>query len=658
MASTTPKPVQCFPVINNDPPTDKDRANDAKLFEYIAANVPVMSKQEMMHRERVLTEVTQIFKRWVRETCLAKGVPEEVARAAGGIIRTSGSYRLAIHEPGSDIDAHCIAPMPCTRADFFTSLRKLLQDHPEVTNFNAIETAAVPIMTFDFDGVNIDLGLGCLPVESVSEDFNIDDDAVLKGVDSATEKCLNGPRVTNLIHRLVPNYASFLPVVRLVRVWAKRRGIYGNKMGYLGGVNFNILVAFACQLYPRASPSKLLASFFKVMHSWAWPNPIHLTRPHDAALGLQVWQAAQNPWHVMPIITPAYPAMNSSLAVSAHSLEVMRREFRRGDAICRRVLDGGAEGASWDELVRPSEFFAMYSHYLAIDVMAGGEEEFRGWRGYMESRVRKLLDNFTYMRIPARDLHLYPRAFDRCCSGGVNGELPAHCVCFFVGFNVDRARLAAGRRLDVGHAFQKFEESATGVPWLKEGMCLALTAYSFKTLPAWTADELGGRDAARALRAALRAKDDATRKATLAATTAAALAQRPQLAAAAAPPPLPPTAPLAAGGSGGAAAAEAAVGGEGDLLEQEWEGEAEAADAEYMEGEEEEGEGEYAKLSDAAKAEAKAEARPRKRPATRDFFVLEPVVPQWRRAALEAAGQAKRVRIQLLPPAPAQAASR
>ena len=46
----------------------------------------------------------------------------------------------------------------------------------------------------------------------------------------------------------VPNYDSFLPVVRCVRKWAKARGLYSNKMGYLGGVNFNIMVAFASQV--------------------------------------------------------------------------------------------------------------------------------------------------------------------------------------------------------------------------------------------------------------------------------------------------------------------------------------------------------------------------------------------------------------------------
>ncbi|CAN0469050.1 unnamed protein product, partial [Hapterophycus canaliculatus] len=53
----------------------------------------------------------------------------------------------------------------------------------------------------------------------------------------------------------VPNYDSFLPVVRCVRKWAKSRGLYSNKMGYLGGVNFNIMVAFACQVQRLACVS-------------------------------------------------------------------------------------------------------------------------------------------------------------------------------------------------------------------------------------------------------------------------------------------------------------------------------------------------------------------------------------------------------------------
>ena len=161
---------------------------------------------------------------------------------------------------------------------------------------------------------------------SVPTDFDIDNDSVLDGVDSATEKSLNGPRVTNLIAALVrgtpQRYETFLKVVRCVRKWAKARGLYSNKMGYWGGVNINIAVALVIQLYPNDCAANLLRKFFLVFKSWRWPNPILLTKPHDAGLGLPVWNAhhVNNLRQVAPVITPAYPAMNSTLSVSRQTL--------------------------------------------------------------------------------------------------------------------------------------------------------------------------------------------------------------------------------------------------------------------------------------------------------------------------------------------------
>ena len=69
---------------------------------------------------------------------------------------------------------------------------------------------------------------------------------------------LPGPRVTELLVRMVPRYDAFKLCLRCVRLWARRRGIYSNKAGFLGGVNWAILAAFLCQLYPAAGPVKLL----------------------------------------------------------------------------------------------------------------------------------------------------------------------------------------------------------------------------------------------------------------------------------------------------------------------------------------------------------------------------------------------------------------
>ncbi|CAM9841267.1 unnamed protein product, partial [Phaeothamnion confervicola] len=185
-------------------------------------------------------------------------------------------------------------------------------------------------------------------------------------------------------------HATFLTVVRCARLWAKRRGLYSNKFGYFGGVNLNILVCLVCQLYPRASPSFLLTRFFKLMKAWKWPNPVRLV-PYTVSRGKLVeWnpRGERERYQVMPIITPAYPAMNSMYAANWYTLTIMREEFERGWEICQKIEDSGGKG--WEELFEPSDFFARYSHYLAVDIIASSENEFRAWKGFVSSRLRKL----------------------------------------------------------------------------------------------------------------------------------------------------------------------------------------------------------------------------------------------------------------------------
>ena len=46
--------------------------------------------------------------------------------------------------------------------------------------------------------------------------------------------------------------------------------------------------------------------------------------------------------HVMPIITPVFPAQNATANVSKSTLIVMKEEFERGKQICERIKQGNA----------------------------------------------------------------------------------------------------------------------------------------------------------------------------------------------------------------------------------------------------------------------------------------------------------------------------
>jgi hypothetical protein len=158
-----------FEPISEEPPTADELRWSDKLWNYMQEASPQETLAEQQARANIMHQITTMFREWVHSVCLSKGLPPEVAERAGGQVFTSGSYRLGVNEKSMDIDTICVAPRHVTREDFFSSLKVILEDHDSVENLSAIEGATVPIITFDFDGVNIDLLFASLPVDSVPE---------------------------------------------------------------------------------------------------------------------------------------------------------------------------------------------------------------------------------------------------------------------------------------------------------------------------------------------------------------------------------------------------------------------------------------------------------------------------------------------------------
>uniref|UniRef100_A0A4W5NB05 polynucleotide adenylyltransferase n=1 Tax=Hucho hucho TaxID=62062 RepID=A0A4W5NB05_9TELE len=334
---------------------------------------------ELQRRIHVLGKLNTLVKEWIRDVSETKNLPASVIETVGGKIFTFGSYRLGVHTKGADIDALCVAPRHVERTDFFSSFLDKLKEQEEVKDLR---------LRFD-----IDILFARLALQTIPENLDLRDDGLLKNLDIRCIRSLNGCRVTDEILHLVPNIDNFRLTLRTIKLWAKRHNIYSNILGFLGGVSWAMLVARTCQLYPNAVASTLVHKFFLVFSKWEWPNPVLLKQPEDCNLNLPVWDPRVTPsdrYHLMPIITPAYPQQNSTYNVSASTRAVMVDEFKQGLAITDEILQNKAE---WSKLFEAPNFFQKYKHYIVLLASAPTEKQHLEWVGLVESKIRILVGN-------------------------------------------------------------------------------------------------------------------------------------------------------------------------------------------------------------------------------------------------------------------------
>lgn len=406
--STTKYPGVSAP-ISTAQATPEEVEETKRLEECLRSFNLFESDEEMSHRMTVLSQINTLAEEWIREVSRAKNFPPDVADTMSGKIFTFGSFRLGVHTKGADIDTLLVAPRHVDRADFFASFSEKLKKQPQAEYIHMVEDAFVPVIKTKFDGIELDILFARLALKNIPPDQVLKSAELLRNLDQKCVRSLNGCRVTDDILSLVPNLESFKLALRAVKLWAKRRGIYSNVLGYLGGVSWAMLVARTCQLYPTATASTLLSKVFLVFSQWPWPKPSFLrdNREDTAPLGFPVWDPRANvgdKFHLMPIITPSYPQQNSTFNVTHSTRTVIVDEFRHANAICTAIAEGKE---TWEKLFEPINFFDKHKHFIILISSAQAE-----WLGLVESKIRHLVMALE-KRGCIKIAHVFPQSFTR-----------------------------------------------------------------------------------------------------------------------------------------------------------------------------------------------------------------------------------------------------
>jgi poly(A) polymerase len=276
-------------------------------------------------------------------------------------------------------------------------LYELLGKKDEVSELRQLPWAFVPVIKMKYRGIEVDLtmarlvGLGIIPEDE--EIFRTP--LVTRDMEQKCLRSLNGYRATCEILQLVPSVEKFRLTLRVIKLWARRNGLYGNMLGFLGGASWAILVAKICQMAGvdcnLDSSVNLIHRFFYTFANWNWPDPVYIKRVD--AQPYPAWNPAMNHYdreHTMPIITSSIPQMNSAVNVTKTNCQLITAKCAEAFTICQAVLEGRS---LWSDLFQSGNFFEEFDNYILISGTCRGDSGL--WFGSIESKLRQLNNHIS-----------------------------------------------------------------------------------------------------------------------------------------------------------------------------------------------------------------------------------------------------------------------
>ncbi|RLN51823.1 hypothetical protein BBJ29_002419 [Phytophthora kernoviae] len=400
-------PIVC--PVEFTPPGEYDLRSTNGIMKCVNAIAPLPTTEQLTAKHLAINELQCIMDIWLRRTLdnlEGRTGQDELKSTTTATLLLGGSWHLKVGMAESDLDVVAFMPQKVTAEIFFSSLCEHLEQEASVSKLVARRKAAVPVLSFQLSSVRVDLLFAQFAQKhAVPKHLPFlpgDDMQVMRGMDTTSIRSLSVARVASLILELVPNASVFRSCLRVVRLWANRRGLYSNKAGYLGGISWALLVCFVCQMFPRATVASLVHRFFSVLASWHWPTPILVAQPSSGIDNTSCvqWDPQHNIHdraHLMPIITPGFPAVNTAVNVNLSTLRVLREEFARGKSIMDDLRRRGlSHPSSWNQLFAPTEVLVRYDHHLAIELRAPNEEALAEWSSFVASRTRKLVETLQH----------------------------------------------------------------------------------------------------------------------------------------------------------------------------------------------------------------------------------------------------------------------
>ncbi|KAK3318390.1 hypothetical protein B0H66DRAFT_516600 [Apodospora peruviana] len=461
------------------------------------------SVNECLSSLGVLPSNEEVDKRKIAFDLLKKVLLENKSNTTGQqqvVIVPVGSYALDVWTSASDIDVLCIGPFSSNT--FFSLATQRLKKAAVASQgslrvLRRVNANSGLMLELEVLGINMDLQY--CPAAGIAQRWpdvlsTPASDPVWSLSAQALSK-LKAVRDADYLRRSIPDLASFRLAHRFIKTWAKSRGIYSAKFGFLGGIQISLLLARVHKLLlvreSRTAPSipDLLTTFFNHYATFDWQRQL-VFDPLFHKHGSKLPYTRSTTREPLAILGYYPPSLNTSQAASVPSTRTIAEEFKRASALLTTAesntamtwtsfLDGGSPASNTtataaadisSKVGAATYFLSAYKSYVKIDVQYWGLSPSRGRQfvGWLESRCVMLLVDMN-RRAPGVYARMWPARFveqEQVTAGNDDEEARDYQGCYIIGLDKldeslskEELKVASGA---LQTALRRFEEQMRG----------------------------------------------------------------------------------------------------------------------------------------------------------------------------------------------------
>lgn len=367
------------------------------------------------------------------------------------IITPVGSFALGVHTSSSDIDVLAIGPFSTStffslaihrlrRASSSSSSPFFSSYHPKI--LRRIHSSTGTMLELSINQIKFDLQY--CPAAHIASNWprilsTAPPGSAVWSLPALTLTKLKAARDLDYLRRTVPDLAVFRTAHRAIRSWAKARGVYAQRFGYLGGIQISVMLARvykALALAPAQAVAvtvtqigveELVVSFFEEYADFKWERDMvydevcpWFRQKRERGGEKEVYRRAGR--EAMVVLGWFGPGLNTSGQASVWSVRTLKEEFQWAR---ERLVKGEVE--SWKEFLgggsAADEFLVGYKSYVKVDVQYWGLSPSRGAQfvGWLESRLVMLLVDL-HRRAPGVYVRMWPARFVEAGSDSQQAE--------------------------------------------------------------------------------------------------------------------------------------------------------------------------------------------------------------------------------------------